>query len=266
MQADDFRISIIITSYNKRDYLVEAVESVIGQTLPPHEIIVADDGSTDGSRDTIRDYMRRYPDLVKGIFQQENVGIPRNRNAALRTVSGNYVSILDGDDTFTPDKLERQVDALRAAPDARVVYSNFRRVEADGRTEVGLRYSGPQPQGAILADVAKLNFGILRTMVADYEAVKAVGFMDERYTKCDGLLLSIQLASRCRFAYVDAPLINKRRHPGSDSVSNTTLESLHDNFGIFHDIQPLLAALDNRTIADINNRWKKRLTKLLNKL
>ena len=81
------------------------------QTLPAYEIIVADDASTDGSQDTIRDYMRRYPDLVRGIFQPENVGIPKNRNTALRTVTGNYVGILDGDDTFVPHKLERQVEA-----------------------------------------------------------------------------------------------------------------------------------------------------------
>ena len=128
MKADDYRISIIITSYNKRDYLVEALDSVVGQTLPPHEIIVADDASTDGSQDTIRDYMHRYPDLVRGIFQPENVGIPKNRNAALRTVTGNYVGILDGDDTFVPHKLERQVEAMRKLPGARAVYSNFRRV------------------------------------------------------------------------------------------------------------------------------------------
>jgi len=266
MQPDDYRISIIITSYNKRDYLVEALDSVVGQTLPPHEIIVADDASTDGSQDTIRDYMHRYPDLVRGIFQPENVGIPKNRNAALRTVTGNYVGILDGDDTFVPHKLERQVEAMRKLPGARAVYSNFRRVTADGKTEVELRYTEPQPQGDILANVAMLNFGLLRTLIADYDAVRAAGFMNERYTKADGLLLSIQLAGTCKFAYVHEPLVNKRQHPGSDSVSNTPLDSLHDNFGIFYTIQPLLAALDPKTAAAVNKRWKKRLIKRLNRL
>ena len=147
MQADDYRISIIITSYNKRDYLVEAVDSVIAQTLRPHEIIIADDGSGDGSRETIRSYMDRYPGWIRGIFQEQNVGIPKNRNAALRTVTGNYVGILDGDDLFLPSKLEKQVAALRANPDAKVVYSNFRRVEEDGTTEVEFRFDEPQPQG-----------------------------------------------------------------------------------------------------------------------
>ena len=266
MSADNYRISIIITSYNKRDFLVEAIDSVIGQTFRPHEIIIADDGSTDGSRETIRHYMDRHPGWITGIFQETNVGIPKNRNSALRVVTGNYVGILDGDDLFMPGKLEKQVAALQASPDARVVYSNFRRVAEDGRTPIELRFSSPQPQGDVLADVASIKFGLLRTLIADYELVRAAGFMDERYTKCDGLLLSIQLASMCRFAYIHEPLVSKRSHPGSDSVSNTTMDSLHDNFGIFHDIQPLLSRLDENTIRTVNECWKKRLIKQLNKL
>jgi glycosyltransferase involved in cell wall biosynthesis len=266
MQADDYRISIIITSYNKRDYLVEAVDSVIAQTLRPHEIIIADDGSSDGSPDTIREYMERHPGWIRGVLQEHNVGIPKNRNAALREVTGNYVGILDGDDLFLPAKLEKQVSALQASPGAKVVYSNFRRVQEDGSTEVELRFTEPQPQGEVLADVARMKFGLLRTLIADYDLVKAAGFMDERFTMYDGLLLSIQLAGMCPFAYIHEPLVNKRNHPGSDSVSNTTMDSLYEQFGIFRDIQPLLAGLDESTISSVNKRWKKRLIKQINKL
>jgi len=266
MPADDYLVSIIITSYNNRDFLVEAVDSVIGQTFRPHEIIIADDGSTDGSRETICNYVDRHPGWIRGIFHETNVGIPKNRNSALQVVTGNYVGILDGDDLFLPTKLEKQVAALRANPDARVVYSNFRRVEGDGRTEIELRFARPQPQGDVLADMASIKFGLLRTLIADYDLVKAAGFMDERYTKCDGLLLSIQLAGMCKFAYIHEPLVNKRNHPGSDSAYNTTMDSLHDNFGIFYDIQPLLSNLDKSTVRTVNERWKKRLIKQLNKL
>lgn len=56
-------ISVFITSYNQRDYLREAIESVLAQTLPASQIIVVDDASSDGSPDLISDYARRYPDL-----------------------------------------------------------------------------------------------------------------------------------------------------------------------------------------------------------
>src|SRR2546430_8388262 len=88
------RVSVIITSYNQQKYLREAIESAIDQTVAAFEIIVADDHSTkDDSIETIRQYATRYPGLVRGIFQEKNVGIPKNRNGALRMVRGDYVAI-----------------------------------------------------------------------------------------------------------------------------------------------------------------------------
>ena len=81
------QVSLIITSYNQQEYLREAIESAIDQTVAAFEIIVADDHSTkDGSIETIREYAARYPGLVRGLFQEKNVGIPKNRNSALRMV------------------------------------------------------------------------------------------------------------------------------------------------------------------------------------
>jgi len=265
MQAVDFRASIIITSYNIQAYLVEAVESVMAQSLRPHEIIIADDCSSDGSRETIRSWEQQHPGWIRGIFQQENVGIPKNRNSALRAVTGNYVGILDGDDTFVPDKLEQQFRALNAVPDAKVVYGNYRCVSPDG-TELAQRYRRPQPQGEVLEEVAALNYGILRTMIADYAAVKAAGFMDERYPKLDGLMLAIKLASNCRFAYTHEVLVNKKEYPESDSRRNTALDKLHDHAGIHCDIQPLLTALDPGSRDAVNRHWYNRLATLTNSL
>ena len=265
MQLEDFRASIIITSYNGRDYLVEAVESVMAQTLHPHEIIIADDCSSDGSREIIRSWEIQHPGWIKGVFQQKNVGIPKNRNSALRTVTGNYVGILDGDDAFMPCKLEQQFKALNAVPGSKVVYSNYRCVTTSG-VELSRRYKEPQPQGEVLAEVASLNYGIPRTMLADYTAVKAAGLMNGQYPKLDGLMLSIELASRCKFAYSHEILVNKKEYPESDSRQNTLLDILHDHVGIHRDIQPLLSVLDQSTIDSVNMHWYNRLATLTNRL
>ncbi len=241
MKERDFRASIIITSYNHRGYLIEAIESVLSQTLAPHEILVADDGSSDGSRELIRSYESKYPGLVKGVFQEKNVGIPKNRNAALCVVTGNYVGILDGDDLFLSHKLERQYQALTEHPDASVVYSNFGIVNSD-RRPMAVKWGEPQPEGDVFPEVAKVKTGLLRTLVADYQAVKQAGFMDERFPKYDGLWLSIKLAASCRFAYVNDVLLEKREHQTSDSRSNTREENLHDLTGIYRELSPLLSA------------------------
>ncbi|MEE8428385.1 MAG: glycosyltransferase family A protein [Gammaproteobacteria bacterium] len=262
MKQRDFRTSIIITSYNHRGYLIEAIEGVLNQTVAPHEILVADDASSDGSRELIRSYEKKYPGLVKGVFQENNVGIPKNRNAALRVVTGNYVSILDGDDLFLPYKLERQFHALREHPDASVVYSNFNIVDIH-RKPLAVRWSRPQPEGNIFPEVAKIKTGMLRTLVADYQAVKRVGFMDERFPKWDGLWLSIKLAATCRFAYVNKVLLEKRNHPTSDSKSNTSREHLHDLIGIYGELSPLLSTHANtQERQQIDTAWQQLISRL----
>lgn len=256
MSPDQFRVSIIITSCNHRAFLIEALDSVMNQTLRPYEIIIADDASTDGSQEAILSFAGQYPDWIKYCFQPNNVGIPKNRNAALQIVQGNYVGILDGDDTFVPDKLEKQFEALRRVSDAKAVYGNFCRVGSDGRTVLSERYSSPQAEGDILAEVARANFGILRTLVADYQMIKALGFMDERYPKFDGFWLTIKLAACCRFAYVNSPLMYKRIHPSSDSTNSASGSLLSDLTGIHRDMQSYISALGPSVVHDLNVHWK----------
>jgi glycosyltransferase involved in cell wall biosynthesis len=239
MSGRDLKISIIITSYNHRAYLVEAIDSVLGQTLMPHEIIVADDMSSDGSQDTIREYERKFPAIVKGVFQTERCGIPRNRNTALRAVTGNYVGILDGDDWFLPRKLEQQVAALRQCPGARLAYGNFRIVDSQ-RRPLRVKWSEPQPSGHVFSDIAKCKTGLLRTLIVEYQAVKDAGFMDERFPRYDGLWLTIKLAATSKIVYVNDILLDKRDRPANASKTSTMPERMRDLTAIYRDLLPLL--------------------------
>ncbi len=257
MDKKDFRVSVIITSYNHKGFLIEALESVLNQTLPTWEILVADDASTDGSRELIHQYEKKYPGHVKGIYQKKNVGIPKNRNAALRTVTGNYVGILDGDDLFLPQKLESQYQSLCRSPGAKAVYSNFGVVDMT-RNPVAVKWGKQQPEGYIFPQVARVMTGILRTMVADYQLVKQAGFMDERFPKYDGLWLTIKLSATCKFAYVNDVLLEKREHETSDSKSLTKDEHLHDLKGIYHEMKPLLSKhVEATERAQIDAVWQQ---------
>lgn len=251
----DFRISIIVTSFNLHSYLEEAIESVLCQSKAPYEILIADDHSTDGSQDLIRAYEKRYPGLIRGVFQKQNVGIPRNRNTALEMVRGNYVGILDGDDVFLPDKLSLQVEALKENPNSRAAYGNFNIVDSD-LNFIAKKWNCQQPSGDIFREVAKLKTGLLRTLIVDYELVKEAGFMDERLPRYDGLWLTIKLATKCEFAYVDKVLLDKRDHTSSDSKQITFEEHLHDLKLIFCDLNPLLDSIDSTEQRKISSVWK----------
>ena len=100
-------ISVVITNYNYGRYLGEAIESVRAQTLPPAEIIVVDDGSTDGSREVIA----RYPDIVAVL--KENGGQGSAFNAGLARATGDVVMFLDADDRLKPFALEAVAEGWR---------------------------------------------------------------------------------------------------------------------------------------------------------
>ena len=104
-------ISCIIPVYNQAEYLGEALDSVLRQTVAPTEIIVVDDGSTDG----IDVVLRPYRDQLR-VLRQSNRGAAVARNAGIRIATGEWLSFIDGDDLWDPTKLERQLAAFATDP------------------------------------------------------------------------------------------------------------------------------------------------------
>lgn len=101
------QISVIIPLYNTRPFVVQAVESVLHQTLPPSEIIVVDDGSTDGGAELLQNL---HPAVR--VIRQEQSGGGTAVNRGIVASTGTLLAFLDADDLWTPDKLSRQVPAL----------------------------------------------------------------------------------------------------------------------------------------------------------
>ena len=93
------RLSAIIAVYNGADRLAAAIDSILAQDLPPSEIIVVDDGSTDATPDVIRS----YGDAIR-VFHQPNAGLSAAHNFALRHVTGDAVGFLDHDDLWPPNR------------------------------------------------------------------------------------------------------------------------------------------------------------------
>jgi glycosyltransferase involved in cell wall biosynthesis len=257
MNPKDLCISVIITSYNQKSYLIEAIESVINQTVKPHEIIIVDDRSTDDkSIEIIREYVARYPTLIKAIFQEKNVGIPKNRNTALHKVTGNYVAILDGDDRFLPDKVETELAALRQHPAVQCIYSNVRYIDAGGQV-LGVRDQEEQPSGDTFVHVARGKFGLLRSMLIDYLFLREVGFLDERLPSYDGFELTVRLAKQGRFAYVAESLVECRIHSVSYQTKITAKDHLHDLRAIYEKILPWLAGLAFTERRKVVKAWQE---------
>ena len=115
------RISCIIPAWNAGAYLAPAIESVLGQSYPPHELIVVDDGSTDGTPEVIASFAGR----VRAV-RQDNAGHGAARNAGLKLAHGDFVAFLDADDLWHPGKLQQQVAAFREERDLGLCFSWLR--------------------------------------------------------------------------------------------------------------------------------------------
>jgi glycosyltransferase involved in cell wall biosynthesis len=115
-------ISVVIPAYNEERYIAEALDAVLGQTRPPLEIIIVDDGSTDRTVEIVEG----YGDQLR-LLQQENRGCPGAFDTGFRQARGEYVALGPADDVWEPRKLEWQQEILAAHPEVDVVFGAARR-------------------------------------------------------------------------------------------------------------------------------------------
>jgi glycosyltransferase involved in cell wall biosynthesis len=121
------RVSVIIPTHNHARFVGQAIESALAQTLPPREIIIVDDGSTD---DTPR-VLEGYADRVS-VIRQQNQGVAVARNAGVKLAMGDLVAFLDADDVWLPAKLERQVRRFLSEPELGLVHCGMEEIDASG--------------------------------------------------------------------------------------------------------------------------------------
>lgn len=107
-------LSVCIRTHNQECFVQQAIESVLIQkTSFPFEIIISDDCSTDGTKRILIDYAHRYPDKIRLLESQSNIGGPRNLRRVIEASDAKYLTCLDGDDFYIDNyKLQKQVDFL----------------------------------------------------------------------------------------------------------------------------------------------------------
>ena len=116
-------ISVIIPCYNAEKYISETIESVIKQTYSNWELLVVDDCSTDDSENIIKSYAKK-DSRIKYYRTESNTGTPAEpRNIGINKAKGEYVALLDADDLFLPNKLEKQIEFINEG-NKELVFSN----------------------------------------------------------------------------------------------------------------------------------------------
>src|SRR4051812_39304412 len=124
--ALDVDVSVIIPTYNRRELVCRAIDSVLAQSRPVAEIVVVDDGSTDGTIDALD---ARYGAKLRCV-SQANAGVAAARNHGLRLAQGRFIAFLDSDDEWEEDKTRAQRQWLDDHPDFGMVLCDVMRVNA----------------------------------------------------------------------------------------------------------------------------------------
>ena len=109
-------ISAVIPVYNGEAFVADAIRSVLAQTYPRVECVVVDDGSHDRTAEVIRS----FGDVVRYLWKPTG-GVASARNAGVSAARGEYVAFVDADDTWLPEKLDRQMGLLRERPDCGLI-------------------------------------------------------------------------------------------------------------------------------------------------
>jgi glycosyltransferase involved in cell wall biosynthesis len=206
-------ISVIIPSYNCAAFLPETIESVLRQTYSDFEIVLVDDGSTDRTADIVRPYLSRVT-----YIHQQNKGLPGARNTGIRAAQGEFIALLDADDTWVPNKLERQMPRFADA-DVGIVYSDFSVRYSDGRFKPSYLVERPlASEGLVLEKYIQSRFLFPSTMILRRACFEEFGGFDEEMLAAEDIELFTRICSRWKVALVNEPLVI--RYEGEHNITS----------------------------------------------
>lgn len=131
-------VSVLVTTYNHKDYISKCLESILMQKTDfPVELVIGEDCSTDGTREIVEEYKKNYPDVIRLITSEDNIGPVKNGLRGIKACSGKYLSVCDGDDFWNDKhKLQKQIDFLEKNKEYGMVYSDIYIIDKEGKEVV----------------------------------------------------------------------------------------------------------------------------------
>lgn len=155
---DQVYVSVFMLTYNQESYIAQAIEGVLMQRTDfSIQLVIGEDFSTDKTRKICQYYASKYPEKIKLLLNEKNLGLGANYVKTLAECKGKYIAICDGDDYWTdPIKLQKQVDFLKNHPDFKIVFTNNKNIYPSGKTDI--RNANEIPKISSFHDLVKSNY------------------------------------------------------------------------------------------------------------
>lgn len=224
-------ISVIITTYNRKNFIGRAINSVLTQTQPPDEIIIVDDGSSDETEQYIKEKYSR----IKYIWQ-ENQGISNARNNGISQASGDWIAFLDSDDEWMPFKLKNQLTALCEKPDYKICHSNEIWIRNGRRVNPMKKHE--KSGGYIFEKCLPLCIISPSAVIIHHTVFDRYGKFDESFPVCEDYDLWLRLCAFLPVLFLEKPQIIKygghqdqlsKKYWGIDRFRIMALEKIVEN-------------------------------------
>jgi glycosyltransferase involved in cell wall biosynthesis len=234
-------VSVILPVWNREEWVARAIGSVLAQSYPRVELVVADDGSTDGTSGVVRSFGRSLT-----LLTQPHRGPYAARNLGLRHATGELIAFIDSDDAWYPDRLERQLPLLRD-PTVGLVFGDANQVEYRGtvpspRSLTAFQITPPR-RGWVMDHFAYGNFIPTSSVLVPHRCFRELGeFCDSARLSAD-YAMWFRIALRYRLDYVDDPVFEYALHAGG--ISRDLLAALRSRIELFGAM--LTDAPDRRT-------------------
>ncbi|MBW4508773.1 MAG: glycosyltransferase family 2 protein [Scytonematopsis contorta HA4267-MV1] len=212
------KVSVIVPAYNSMKYLPETLESILQQTFQDFEVLIINDGSSDN----IVEWFSQIEDPRVKLISQTNKGLSSARNTGITNSQGEYIALLDSDDTWEKTKLEKQVNYLNQNSSIAVVHTWIKLIDEQGKSTGRILKS--YAQGSILREVIEQNVIACLSVIARRCCFESVSGFDENLRSLEDWDIWIRIAKDYQFAVIQEPLANYRQIPTSMSKNYQVME------------------------------------------
>lgn len=200
------KISVIIPTYNRKTEIIRAIDSVLAQTVKPHEILICDDGSTDNTFETVKSLNNPKVKWIPG----GHSGLPAVvRNRGIKECKGEWLAFLDSDDWWEKDKLERQLELVEKLQ-VKAVCSNAYVVNPNSKIRKRLYFSKTKVKDFIgFNELLKTNYIICSSFLVEKRLViECGGFPKDPALKAiEDYALWLKMSTKTQVAYSNKPLV-----------------------------------------------------------
>lgn len=236
---DADRVSVVIPCFNCKSFIEATIASAFHQTLAPHQVIAVDDGSTDGTWEELqRLKIHRFSALqILTHPQHANRGPSATRQRGARAATGDYVAFLDGDDTFQPEKLAIQVNAMTDHPEVVLCHSAITVIGDRSRADSFEGYFRHNPKAPYILrsrkDYLTNNYINTSSVIVQSAVIKSIDFaIPFRPLQYEDWLCWCLLSGKGKFLYLDEALTNYRVHPfnTTTAIDSNPLIRIHATF------------------------------------